>query len=308
MEGRLLKGKPLAEEIKKELIKRIEVLKEKRLVPCLVAIEIGDNPESQSYIKQQKNACEKLGVVYKVKRFPEDVKEHILLEAIEELNNDSKITGVIIQMPLPSHINAKILHRKLSPLKDVEGVHPDNIGMLLDKETRIVTPTALACFKLLKSTGVDLKGKEAVVVGHSKIVGKPLSLLLLQSETNAPTVTVCHIATKDLHFHTNRADVLIVAAGKAGLVTSDMIKKGAIVIDVGTNEIPVLNDKGEAVRDKDGKPKMRLVGDVEFEKVKDICYYITPVPGGVGPLTVIMLIENVVKCAEMLQKEAQWEL
>ncbi len=288
MSYNLLKAKPLAEKIKLKIKERVEDLSKKGIRPHLVAIEVGKNSDSESYIRQQKKMCQDLGIIYQVKCYSEEITQKEISLYIEELNKNPKITGIILQMPLPEHIDAETLHKKISPVKDVEGTHPDNVGMLLDERARIVPPTPLACMELLNSTQVDLKGKEVVVVGHSKIVGKPLTLLLLQSQTHAPTVTVCHISTKDLKFHTKRADILFVAAGKPGLIKYGMVKEGAIVIDVGTNMVDYT--------DESGNKKSRLVGDTEFEKIKDICYYITPVPGGVGPLTVIMLIRNVLEC------------
>jgi methylenetetrahydrofolate dehydrogenase (NADP+)/methenyltetrahydrofolate cyclohydrolase len=222
-----------------------------------------------------------MGLTYELKELPADTTQEKLGEFIETLNNDKNITGIILQMPLPEGLDARKAQIRISPDKDVEGMHPVNMGMLVYGSSRLAPPTAKGAMELLASSGVDLKGKEVTVVGHSEIVGKPIALMLLQSQLESATPTVCHIATKDLAFHTKKADVLIVAAGKAGLIKGDMVKPGAIVIDIGINRV---GDK--------------IVGDVEFEKAKEIASYISPVPGGVGPLTVTMLIKNTVECAK----------
>lgn len=299
MSAQLLDGKLLAEKLKDTLRKDIEALKKSGVTPHLVAVQVGENPASKVYTNQQKKNCEEMGVSYELKSLPAEIKQDDLLNAIEELNQDKRVTGIILQMPLPKHIDARAVQVKISPIKDIEGLHPANMGMLVYGSPRLAPPTALAAIELLKSSGVDLKGKEVTVVGHSEIVGKPVALMLLQSQLASPTPTVCHIATRDLKFHTSRADILIVAAGKAGLIRADMIKQGAIVIDIGINRVPVLDEKGNPVLNDKGKPKKKTVGDVDFEGAKDISSYISPVPGGVGPLTVTMLMRNVVNAFKL---------
>ncbi len=298
MSAILLDGEAVAAKIKGEVRKDIEVLKSKGVPLNLVAVQVGENPASRVYVNQQKKACEEMGLSYELKTLPETITEEELISAIELLNKDNKVTGVILQMPLPKSIDPKKIQRLIAQNKDVEGMNPANMGMLVYGQPKIGPCTAMGAVELLKSSGVDLKGKEVVIVGHSEIVGKPVLLLLLQSLTESPTPTVCHIATKDLVFHTKRADIVIVAVGKAGLIKGDMLKDGAIVIDIGINRIPVLDANGQPIIDEKGKKKMKTVGDVDFDSAVQKCSYISPVPGGVGPLTVTMLIKNTVECAK----------
>ena len=202
-------------------------------------------------------------------------------------------------MPVPQGIDARKVQMSIAPSKDVEGMNPQNMGMLVYGNPRVAPCTALGAMELLKSSGVELKGKEVTVVGHSEIVGKPVTLMLLASLMESATPTVCHIATRDLASHTRKADILIVAVGKAGLIKGDMIKEGAIVIDIGINRVPVLDEKGQAVLNEKGKPRKKTVGDVVFEEAAEKASSISPVPGGVGPLTVTMLLRNTVECAKM---------
>ncbi|HEC69308.1 MAG TPA: bifunctional 5,10-methylenetetrahydrofolate dehydrogenase/5,10-methenyltetrahydrofolate cyclohydrolase, partial [Candidatus Omnitrophica bacterium] len=241
MSAKLLEGRPLAEKIKEGVKKDIEALKKEGFPLLLSAVQVGENPSSRVYLKQQKKASQELGIDYQIKELPSQITQEELVNFIESLNQDKKITGIILQMPLPSHLNARQIQVKLSPLKDVESIHPLNMGRIIYGDNKISPPTAGAVVELLKSTGQDLKGKETVIVGHSEIVGKPLSLLLLQSQFSSPTITVCHIATQDLTFHTRRAEILIVAVGKPQLIKADSLKEGAIVIDVGINRVPVLD-------------------------------------------------------------------
>ncbi|MFH1824367.1 MAG: bifunctional 5,10-methylenetetrahydrofolate dehydrogenase/5,10-methenyltetrahydrofolate cyclohydrolase [Candidatus Firestonebacteria bacterium] len=299
MSAILLDGESLARKIKEGLKKEIEDFKSKGKLLTLVAIQVGENPASRVYVNQQKKACEEMGLVYSLKELPATTTELELINVVESLNKDVFVTGIILQMPLPQNMNPKNVQVKISPEKDVEGLNPYNIGLLVYGKQKVAPCTAMGAVELLKSSGVELKGKEVVIVGHSEIVGKPITLLMLQSLLESPTPTICHIATKDLSFHTKRADIVFVGVGKPGLIKGDMLKEGSIVIDIGINRIPVLNEKGEKIIDeKSGKPKMKTVGDVEFEKAKEICSYISPVPGGVGPLTVTMLIKNTVECAK----------
>lgn len=271
----LLKGKPIADKIKENLKSQISKFTS---APKLVALQIGENQVSEVYIKNQKKQAELLGIEYELKRLQVPVTQRDIEAVISELNKDEKVTAVIVQLPLPKHINAKALVNLINPLKDAEGMHPANLGKLLLGTYSIGPCTAMGIMKLLESTGINLYGKEAVCVGHSEIVGKPLSLMLLNKFA---TTCVCHIATGErgaLAEHVKKAEILIVAVGKAGLVKGEWIKEGSIVIDVGINRV-------------EGK----IVGDVEFEEASKRASFITPVPGGVAPLTTAILMRNVVE-------------
>ncbi|MBM3253600.1 MAG: bifunctional 5,10-methylenetetrahydrofolate dehydrogenase/5,10-methenyltetrahydrofolate cyclohydrolase [Candidatus Omnitrophica bacterium] len=286
MSARLLEGKPLAESLKSELKNEVDQLKGKyKTNPSLSVIQVGDNPASSVYANQQKKCADSLGIGYNIHRLSIEAKKEELFSLIDGLNKDDLVSGIIIQLPLPSHIDHKELILRISPLKDVEGLHPENLGKLVLGKPSLAPCTALACVELIKSIGVDLYGKEVVIVGHSEIVGKPLALLLLN---DFATITVCHIGTSQkgcLNDHTKYADILVVAVGKAGLIKGEHIKEGVIVVDVGINKV------GD-----------RIVGDVEFESASNVASYITPVPGGVGPLTVVMLMKNTLT-AFKLQRE-----
>ena len=293
MAGRIIDGKSLAAKFKEDIRKEVGELKNKnKVTPLLVAIQVGDNPASRVYVNNQRKSCEEVGIDYQLHELPEATSGEELLQFVEKLNRDDKVTGIILEMPLPQQINGRRVQRAITPMKDVEGMSPSNMGMLVYGNPRIAPCTAMAAMELLKSTGVDIKGKEVTVVGHSEIVGKPITLFLLSSILESATPTVCHIATRDLASHTRNAEILIVAVGKAGLIKGDMIKQGAIVIDVGINRVPVLDEKGNPVVDSEGKRKMKTVGDVMFEEAVEKASHITPVPGGVGPLTVVMLLRN----------------
>jgi len=251
----------------------------------LASVQAGDNAGAEAYAKSQSKAAASLGIEYQFHKLPENVSDKSLVEFIQKLNSDKIVSGIIVQMPLPQHIDYKKISQFISPDKDVEGMHPSNIGKVLSGSAQIIPCTAAAVMELLNETGIDLYGKEAVVVGHSEIVGKPVCLLLLDKFA---TVTVCHIGTSKagrLQEHVARAEVLIVAVGKAGLIKGEWVKEGAIVVDVGINRV---NDK--------------IVGDVEFETAQKRAGWITPVPGGVGPLTVTMLMRNVVRAARLQQE------
>ena len=276
---KLLEGRIVAEKIKEEIRSQVQGLKSP---PVLVSILIGDDPGAITYVSSQAKTAESLGIVYKLFKLEHDITEEALIDFIIKLNTDKDVNGVIIQMPISQHIDYKKVSEFISPFKDVEGMHPANMGKVLFGRARIVACTANAIMELLNSTGVDLYGKEVVIVGHSEIVGKPLMLLLLEKFA---TVTVCHIGTSKvgkLEEHVRRAEVLIVAVGQAGLIKGEWIKEGAIVIDVGINRV---GDK--------------VVGDVEFEKAQKRAAFITPVPGGVGPLTVALLMRNLVEAAKL---------
>ncbi len=271
----LLKGKPIADKIKENLKSQISKFTS---APKLVALQIGENQASEVYIKNQKKQAELLGIEYELKRLEGAATQKDLETVILELNKDEKVTAIIVQLPVPKHINAKALVNLINPLKDAEGMHPANLGKILLGTYSIGPCTAMGVMEILESTGINLYGKEAVCVGHSEIVGKPLSLLLVNKFA---TTCVCHIATGErgvLPKHVKEAEILIVAVGKAGLIKGEWIKEGAIVIDVGINRV-------------EGK----IVGDVEFDEASKKASYITPVPGGVGPLTTAILMRNVVE-------------
>lgn len=279
---RLLQGKEIAGKIKEELKKEIDSLKAK---PCLASICVGEDAGSGVYVKSQKKTAEALGIDYRLLGMPGSASQKDLIAKVDELNKDEAVSGIIIQMPLPKGINAKEVISRIDPLKDAEGMHPQNLGNLLLAKEDIVPCTAQASMMLIESTGEKLYGKEAVVVGHSEIVGKPMSLLLLNRFV---TVSVCHIATGergDVPDFVKDAEILVVAVGKAGLIKGEWVRKGATVIDVGINRV---GDK--------------IVGDVEFEEASKRASFITPVPGGVGPLTVTMLMRNVVRSHKLQGK------
>lgn len=280
----LIDGLKIATEIYDRLEKEVSELQTKHhVLPKLVVILIGKNPASLSYIKQKQKACAKTGVEWEQFDYEESVTTKELIEKIEELNKDERVHGILVQLPLPKHINVNLVIRAIDPKKDVDGFTAYNIGkMFLSTEFEDLAPcTPLGIIKMLEYYKIDPRGKEAVVVGHSNIVGKPLSLMLLNRNA---TVTTCHIDTKDLAFHTRRADILCVAVGKPNLITADMVKDGVVVIDIGVNRM------------ENGK----LRGDVDFDEVSKKASYITPVPGGAGPMTVACLMINTVKAARRL--------
>lgn len=273
--AKLLEGKPIADQIKSILKSKVQA-SGKRLK--LSSVQVGINPASDVYIKSQKKNAELLGIEYDAHTLEKETSEEKLVEFIKKLNSDASVSGIIIQMPLPLHMDYKKISQYLAPEKDVEGMHPVNMGKIVFGKAKILPCTAAAVMELLNSIGLSYSGKEVVIVGHSEIVGKPLALTLLDK---LATVTVCHIGTSKagkLEEHVRTADILIVAVGKAGLIKGDWVKEGAIVIDVGINRV---GDK--------------LVGDVEFEAAEKKAAWITPVPGGVGPLTVTMLMRNLVE-------------
>ena len=286
MSAQLLEGKSVALKLKEGIKADVAGIKNKYgATPKLVSVQAGENPGSEIYIKSQEKNAKELGIDYELKKLNADISQDDFVKAIDGLNKDKKVSGIIVQMPLPQHMDSKLISRYISPLKDAEAVHPQNMGEIVFGKAKILPCTAAACMELLNSVpSIELYGKEAVVVGHSEIVGKPLALLLLNKFV---TTTVCHIATGQrgtLPEFVKRAEILIVAVGKAGLVKGDWIKDGAIVIDVGINRV-------------EGK----IVGDVEFEKAVEKASYITPVPGGVGPLTVTILMRNVVEAFKQQQ-------
>jgi methylenetetrahydrofolate dehydrogenase (NADP+)/methenyltetrahydrofolate cyclohydrolase len=276
--AKLLEGKVIAEAIKEKIKQDVVQLKAR---PVLASIQVGENAGAASYVKSQAKAAEALGIEYQLHKLSEDTHEAHLVDFIQKLNANKSVNGIIIQMPLPQQIDYKKISQFILPEKDVEGMHPQNIGKILFGKAKILPCTPAAVMELISASGVDLYGREVVIVGHSEIVGKPLALMLLEKFA---TVTVCHIGTSKagkLEEHVKKAEVLIVAVGKAGLIKGSLVKEGAIVIDVGINRV---GDK--------------IIGDVEFEAAEPRASYITPVPGGVGPLTVTMLMRNLVEAAK----------
>ena len=286
MAARILEGRGFAQKFKEDAGKKAAELKEKYgIAPGLAVIIVGENPASQVYVRNKHKSCEELGIYSEVISMPEDTTKEALLEKIDALNGDSKIHGILVQLPLPKQIAAdepEILNR-IDPAKDVDGFHPVNVGRLVTGEDALVPCTPAGCIRMLELADIPMDGKRAVVIGRSNIVGKPMFHLLLSKNA---TVTVCHSHTANLVEITREADILVAAIGKPNFVTADMVKPGAAVIDVGINRIA---------------PK-KLVGDVDFEQVKEVAGAITPVPGGVGLLTVAMLMQNVVKAMEMQMK------
>ena len=281
MSAKILDGKSIAGEIKEGLQKEIESLKEKSIYPKLVAVQVGENSASAVYTRSQQKNCEKLGIKYELHRLERNLGEKELISHVQGLNQNEEVTGIILQLPFPPGIDTVRIQSLISPDKDVEGINPLNMGLILYGKPKLVPCTAAAIMKLIEVTGVDLYGKEVEVVGHSNIVGKPIALLLLNKFA---TISICHIATGErgsLPKYVRKAELLIVAVGKANLIKGDWIREGAIVIDVGINRV-------------EGK----ILGDVEFEKAKEKASWITPVPGGVGPLTTAMLLKNTVLAAK----------
>ncbi len=280
MPATVIDGKSLAAALRAAQKSAVESLAARGLRPGLAAVLVGDDPASRVYVRNKARACEETGVHSEIHEFPESVSESALLDCIARLNADRAIHGILVQLPLPRRLDAHRVLAAVAPAKDVDGFHAINLGALLQGRPGFVPGTPAGVMRLLEHAGVALAGKRAVIVGRSTIVGKPLALLLLQKDA---TVTICHSKTVDLAAVTRQADVLVAAVGSAKLITADMVKPGACVIDVGVNR----------------KPDGKLAGDVDFATVKEIAGSITPVPGGVGPMTVAMLIVNTVRAAEL---------
>ena len=278
MAAQILDGKLMSGSLRKEIAERVAALKEKGVTPGLAVILVGNDPASEIYVRNKGNGCAETGMYSRTLQMPAETTQEQLEEAIEELNADRAIHGILVQLPLPGHLDEQAALAKILPEKDVDGFHLINAGHMLTGTEGVVACTPRGALYMIKSTGLDLNGKEAVVIGRSNIVGKPMAMLLLRENC---TVTICHSRTKNLAEHTRRADILVAAVGKAGFVTADMVKPGAVVIDVGINRV-------------DGKVK----GDVDFDAVKEIAGWITPVPGGVGKMTITMLLANTVEAAE----------
>lgn len=297
MTAQIIDGEAIAESLKAGLKAEVEELKKSNKQPHLRAVQLGENAASRLYVRNQQRTCEDIGITYSLDELPIETTEAQLIAHIHKLNNDQRVTGVILQMPLPDGINAEKVQTQIAAVKDVEGMNPANMGAIVYGKYKIGPCTAMAVIELVKSLGIEIRGMNATVVGRSAIVGKPVCLMLLEMSA---TPTVCHTGTKDLATVTKKADLLIAAAGKAEMITGDMIKPGAIVIDVGINRVKVLDEKGNQVLNSKGTPKIKTVGDVVFSEAKDVASYITPVPGGVGPVTVVMLLSNTVEAAKMV--------
>lgn len=275
----LIDGKKISTEIKDELKVTVEELKKQGVETCLAVIQVGNDPASSIYVRNKKRACAYVGIESLSYELPEETTEEELVKLVKELNENDKVHGILVQLPLPKHINADTIIRTISPDKDVDGFHPESVGRLCIGEPGFVSCTPAGIIQLLKRSGIEIEGKECVVVGRSNIVGKPMSILLLRENG---TVTITHSRTKDLKEVTGRADILVVAIGKPKFITEDYVKEGAVVIDVGMH------------RNEENK----LCGDVDFDDVKDKVSAITPVPGGVGPMTIAMLMYNCVEAAK----------
>jgi methylenetetrahydrofolate dehydrogenase (NADP+)/methenyltetrahydrofolate cyclohydrolase len=283
-----LDGRALADRIRAENAAAVEALRRAGRAPRLVSIQVGRDEASEAYVRGQRRGAEAWGVDYRTRLLPATTPAEDVRGAIEELNADPQATGLLLQLPLPPGLPARALQHAIHPDKDVEGVHPENLGSVVHGTPHLAPCTALAVVALLESSGAPIRGAEAVVVGHSEIVGKPVALLLLARDA---TTTVCHKHTTGLADHTRRADLLVVAVGRAGLVTADMVKPGAVVVDVGINSVPASGPDGAA-------GKTRLVGDVDYEGVVAKGCRVSPVPGGVGPVTVAMLLRNTILAAQ----------
>lgn len=279
----LLKGKEVAQKTREKLKEEVAELKEKGINPKLAVIMVGDDSASQIYVRNKSKVCNEIGIEFDEYLLPEKTKQKELLELIEKLNDDKTINGILLQSPIPQHLDINEAFRTISPEKDVDGFHPTNVGKLVLGQDTFISCTPFGIMKIFEDYNINLEGKNAVVIGRSNIVGKPMSQCLLNKNA---TVTICHSRTKNLPEITKQADVVVAAIGKPCFVTADMVKKDAIVIDVGIN------------RGEDGKIK----GDVDFENVKEKASYITPVPGGVGPMTIAMLMSNVVKASKEQNK------
>jgi len=275
----LIDGNALSRQLRSEVASRTAVLKQKGITPGLAVVLVGENPASQVYVRNKVKACQESGLHSVLEQHPASMTEAALLALVDTLNNDPSIHGILVQLPLPAHIDAQKVIESISPTKDVDGFHVNSAGALMVGQPGFWPCTPYGCMKMLESIGFELKGKHAVVIGRSNIVGKPMALMLLQKNA---TVTICHSGTKDLKAMTLQADVIVAAVGKVNVLTADMVKPGAVVIDVGMN------------RNAEGK----LCGDVDFAGVSQVASHITPVPGGVGPMTITMLLVNTLEAAE----------
>lgn len=285
----IIDGKSVSREIRKNLKGRIKALKDRGITPGLAAVLVGDDPASNTYVNSKAKACEKLGIYSEVIRKPADISQQELEDIVVRLNNDSRISGILVQSPLPDHMDELTVTLAINPAKDVDGFHPHNVGMMLIGRPTLLPCTPFGIIKLMEYYQLDPSGKEVVVVGRSNIVGKPIAALLMQkTDWGNATVTIAHSRTRNLADVVRRAEIVIAAIGRPSTVTADMVRDGAIVIDVGVNR----------VEDDTTEKGYRLAGDVDFDAVAEKTSYITPVPGGVGPMTIAMLMSNTVQAAE----------
>ncbi|MBO5117023.1 MAG: bifunctional methylenetetrahydrofolate dehydrogenase/methenyltetrahydrofolate cyclohydrolase FolD [Treponema sp.] len=287
METKIIDGKQIASDVRADVAKKVAELKEKGVFPCLAVILVGENPASVSYVTGKRKALAEVGMVDKSITLPESTGEAELLKLIDELNKDDSVHGILVQLPLPKHINEDKVIMAICPEKDVDGFHPVSVGNMMIGRPGFLPCTPHGIIVLLEKMGIETSGKHAVVIGRSNIVGKPVSILLARKETNC-TVTMCHTGTKNMAEITKQADIVVVASGRPHTLTCDMVKEGAVVIDVGVNRIP----------DDSKKSGFRLVGDSDFDDLVGKVSYITPVPGGVGPMTIAMLMQNTLESAQ----------
>jgi len=288
MAAQIIDGKQVAADMRAELKTQVAQLKTQGVVPGLGVILVGDDPASRSYVTAKERACEEIGLYSDDNRLPEDATQEALLALVEKMNADPKINGILVQLPLPKHLNEDEVLLAINPDKDVDGFHPVSVGRMVVGQKSFLSCTPHGVIQLLLRSGITIEGAHVVIVGRSNIVGKPLANMLIQkSPMGNATVTVCHTRTKDMAKFTREADIVIAAAGWPNTVTADMVKEGAVVIDVGVNR----------VEDATKKRGYRLVGDVDFEAIKEKASFITPVPGGVGPMTITMLLYNTVESA-----------
>ena len=287
MSAVIIDGKQVAADVRAEVANKVAELKKKGIVPCLAVILVGENPASVSYVTGKQKALAEVGMVDRSVHLPESTSEEELLKLIDQLNADDSVHGILVQLPLPKHINEEKVIMAISPEKDVDGFHPVSVGNLMIGRPGFLPCTPHGIIVLLKKAGIETSGKHAVVIGRSNIVGKPVSILLARKDTNC-TVTMCHTGTKNMAEITRQADIIVVASGHPHTLTADMVKEGAVVIDVGVNRIP----------DSSKKSGFRLIGDCDFDDLKEKTSFITPVPGGVGPMTIAMLMQNTLESAE----------
>jgi methylenetetrahydrofolate dehydrogenase (NADP+)/methenyltetrahydrofolate cyclohydrolase len=280
--ARILDGKRVAEQIRAEVRERVQMLQERGVVPGLAAVLVGDDPASRIYLEAKHKACADVGIRSEQFDLPAYASEDEVLATIRRLNRDPEIHGILVQLPLPKHVSELAVQQTIDPGKDVDGLHPLNVGLMVRGEARFPPATPSGIVELLLRSGIQLEGAEVVVVGYGELVGAPLSIMLAQDSIRGnATVTICHVKTRDLAAHTRRADILVAAAGVPGLITAEMVRPGATVVDVGVH-----------------RTEHGLVGDVRFDEVREVAGAITPVPGGVGPMTVAMLLVNTVRAAE----------
>lgn len=284
MSAQIINGKLVSANIKERIKNEVSELKLKGIVPGLAVVIVGNDPASRVYVNSKKKACEELGMYSVEYALDENTTEEELLSLVNDLNHDDKINGILVQLPLPKHLDEKLIINNILPEKDVDAFHPANVGKIMIGDFDFLPCTPAGVMELIKETGIDIAGKECVVIGRSNIVGKPQAMLMLHKNA---TVTICHSKTKDLKEVVKRADIVVAAVGIANMVTKDMIKEGAVVIDVGMNRL------------ENGK----LCGDVDFDGVSEVASFITPVPGGVGPMTIAMLMQNTLTAAKIKNKE-----